>query len=951
MKLAVRATGLGKKITLIATAFVLAVSTLTATLPFIASKSASAVSGYNYSNVTLDQAQWTVDRQAPSGGWSTDPANNRVIITINQLNSSSTGFNKTEGVSAPVPAGTTSLTGSFYIAPDWSSKDTVRVGLWGVTSTPVSWPIIEYAANVDGYTGWRVWDTVNGGWTNVAAATNVGGSNAVEVLLNPIKNTFSFYVNNALVTTLGANGAVSFASVILNQYNKGTGQAADNYTVDWRNLKAGKAPVTTPCTTSNVVWTTNLSAWNSTPGLDDTRNNGHNELTGDGVDVYTDNDSGQAKATGYLAVNYPLANNGDQTIAASMDWTQDYGTLRPGLQLVVDFNNDGSSDGILVGEPIYGNNWWLTNGSQQFVKDNAPRTGGGNGSNYFGTLNEWLTMYPSAQVKSVGYSLGSGVHAGGTIKRLSFGCTTYRFDNVAPAVPVHELPTNNALITTNDFWFDWEDVEGAVRYEIQNSTNSSTDGSGSFTNVMWTGDYQNIQPTESKAHSVGASGTWYWQVRSVDAAGNASAWSTPWGVTIDTVAPGAPTLVTPDWYVANGATKTLDWNAPGDTDIAYYQYAEYNNVAPTSDTTTPSWVKTVTAPTTETTDTAWQTDVQIYWRVRAVDTAGNVGPWSETRLIVTDKTKPNSTDTLPSVVGGAISVTQTITDNYAPASGKLRIWKLVDGTTTQDNSKFFAIGDVPVDSNGNVAYNFNASNLYGSGQYIAKFTATDRAGNAIVTQKYFTVDATAPVVTLSANSVVTDTPTFTGTVNDPNAQVFIAVGNSPAAQATVTGTTWSYTVPAALNDGTYAIAVVAVDQFGNVSNPGANGSLVVATAPVDEEEEETPVDEEEEVIEEEEETQTTSTVTTTNPTITGPTTFATILGGGTLGASDDNTDNTPTEEVEGVSSTNNLAQAVDADNTDGSALGLAWYWWLLILAGGATGIWWLVAALRGRNAE
>ena len=94
---------------------------------------------------------------------------------------------------------------------------------------------------------------------------------------------------------------------------------------------------------------------------------------------------------------------------------------------MVDFDNDGDVDGILVGEKVYGNNWWLTNSAQQFVKDGAPNTGGGNGSDWFGTPNEWLASFPEAQVKAIGYSLGSGVLGDGIIQQISLGCVNYTF--------------------------------------------------------------------------------------------------------------------------------------------------------------------------------------------------------------------------------------------------------------------------------------------------------------------------------------------------------------------------------------------------------------------------------------------------------------------------------------------------------------------------------------------
>jgi hypothetical protein len=82
---------------------------------------------------------------------------------------------------------------------------------------------------------------------------------------------------------------------------------------------------------------------------------------------------------------------------------------------------------MLVGESVYGNNWWLTNGSSASAKINAPHTGGGNGSLWYGTLDEWLTSFPNATVKAIGFSLGRGPIGTGTLHSLTFSCDTWDF--------------------------------------------------------------------------------------------------------------------------------------------------------------------------------------------------------------------------------------------------------------------------------------------------------------------------------------------------------------------------------------------------------------------------------------------------------------------------------------------------------------------------------------------
>jgi hypothetical protein len=137
------------------------------------------------------------------------------------------------------------------------------------------------------------------------------------------------------------------------------------------------------------------------------------------------------------------------------------------MQMVVDFNNDGTADGILVGESIYGNDWWLSNSAAPFVKANTPSHTGGFGSDNHGTLNQWLTNFPHAQVKAVGFSLGSGVQGDYTIRSLTFGCVKYTFGRVVITPVVCEAPRNGGIITKNTA--DWttsanaEFVNGAVK--------------------------------------------------------------------------------------------------------------------------------------------------------------------------------------------------------------------------------------------------------------------------------------------------------------------------------------------------------------------------------------------------------------------------------------------------------------------------------------------------------
>jgi len=178
--------------------------------------------------------------------------------------------------------------------------------------------------------------------------------------------------------------------------------------------------------------------------LSDTRANGHYEVVGTGLHVWTDGNAdlgtdghNSDKVAEYVDTNTPLS----AVDNASLDYTPTDPSANltgPGFQLVVDLDNDGTKDGILVGEPgFYGNHWWLSDASPTFlasidpeVPGAAPAPGRNDGYAHSGPLAEWLSDFSSAQVLAFGFSLGSGVHGDGTINAINFAGTRYTFDAI-----------------------------------------------------------------------------------------------------------------------------------------------------------------------------------------------------------------------------------------------------------------------------------------------------------------------------------------------------------------------------------------------------------------------------------------------------------------------------------------------------------------------------------------
>ena len=83
------------------------------------------------------------------------------------------------------------------------------------------------------------------------------------------------------------------------------------------------------------------------------------------------------------------------------------------------------------------------------MKDGAPSTRGGFGSDNHGTLDQWRTDFPNAVVKAFGFSLGSGVLGDWVDDAMNFNGTSYTFANVG-ALPGKDNCKNGGWTTSTN---------------------------------------------------------------------------------------------------------------------------------------------------------------------------------------------------------------------------------------------------------------------------------------------------------------------------------------------------------------------------------------------------------------------------------------------------------------------------------------------------------------------
>jgi|GEM_PF-3015873 len=217
----------------------------------------------------------------------------------------------------------------------------------------------------------------------------------------------------------------------------------------------------------------------------------------------------------------------------------------------------------------------------------------------------------------------------------------------------------------------------------------------------------------------------------------------------------------------------------------------------------------------------------------------------------------------------------------------------------------------------------------GEGTHYMQVFAVDAAGNVSAGSNVVAVtyDVTGPSIAFPSYARTDNVITPTVTNDDPSAKFKWTSAVTNPAGATISNDTAlnpAFTVTAS---GDYAFVLTATDAAGNKTMKTFSFTY---TAPV--------VDDQEVAA-----TGGPNDNDPALPSARGP--FTNVLGDSTE-IPESETQGTP--GVEGASTVKNLAEAVN--NTDGKAFGLAWYWWLLILAGIATFLWWIIAAVRRRQA-
>ncbi|MFC2058568.1 hypothetical protein ACFLTS_02855 [Chloroflexota bacterium] len=387
-----------------------------------------------------------------------------------------------------------------------------------------------------------------------------------------------------------------------------------------------------------------------------------------------------------------------------------------------------------------------------------------------------------------------------------------------PATPALIAPADGIFVNNAGPSLDWEDApdySGIVFYTLE------VDDSPLFDSLAV--DETDLEDSFFDILVGLPDGTYFWRVKAVDAAGNDSSWSSVWSFIVDTAYPPTPDLLTPaDHTYSDDNTPYFDWGAVSDASaVSYLLRVERVTLITAVETLEVLVAESEYTPAPE----EALVDGNYYWRVKAIDGAGNEGAWSEARSFTVDALNPPA-PALTSPQDGAVTTDTTPTLDWEDVEDPTGITYDIQ---VSDDGIFAA---VVLSKTGLVAsqYTLAAGEALADGTYYWRARAVDGAGNPSdwSSDWSFIIDNTGPPIpTLLApedEALTNDTtPAFDWEdVVEPNGVSYTLMIDDSDTFATPVRTQvglatsdYTLTVGEALPDGTYYWRVEAVDDFGN----------------------------------------------------------------------------------------------------------------------------------------
>jgi hypothetical protein len=303
----------------------------------------------------------------------------------------------------------------------------------------------------------------------------------------------------------------------------------------------------------------------------------------------------------------------------------------------------------------------------------------------------------------------------------------FRVDTVPPVPPApFRLPdgenTNDNTPTLE--WSRVTDISLPVSYRL--TISDEPDFSGENFSSGWIEDNDWTAPMLPE-------GAWYWRVCARDGAGNIGENSETRRFRVDMTKPGTPTLLSPeDWIWINDSSPTLTWTAVSDVsgpviyelqidDRPIFRWLEAEATGLTNNFYTVPYL---------------YDEDEWYWRVRAIDGAGNPGDY-ENGVFRLDTEPPRRTPLLRSPSNNLLTNDPTPSFDWSSVSDPCGVTYTLEIVGALTKEKLLASD-----------YTLGSDEALASGTYTWRVRAVDNAGNEGAWSKNFTltVDLTSPIL-------------------------------------------------------------------------------------------------------------------------------------------------------------------------------------------------------------
>jgi large repetitive protein len=420
---------------------------------------------------------------------------------------------------------------------------------------------------------------------------------------------------------------------------------------------------------------------------------------------------------------------------------------------------------------------------------------------------------------------------------------TLTIDTAAPAATTIDTPADAAILgalpSLGATFVDTDATDsGSLSFQICSDAACASLAASGSSATLTNGGVGSWTPASL------ADGTYYMRVRSLDVAGNASAWSTVHGFLLDTTAPSVPT----DSGITGGtrtshvptlaATFSDSAGNPGTVTLQLCANASCSTVVQTST------VNSVASGSAATWTPSALTDGGYYWRARAKDNAGNQSAWSAVTGFTIDTVSPNVPSSLSPAVAMRAAAPQlagTFSDVDPADSGTLAFQLCSDAAC----ATIVASSTSTTLANGASA---SWSPSVADGVYYWRVRAQDAAANlsAWSAIRALTIDTAAPSATTldsPADGVTLGTlpslgATFVDTdATDSGSLSFQICNDAACTSIAASGTSATLTngghgawAPSSLADGTYYARVRSQDIAGNAAAWSAVRSFSYDTA-------------------------------------------------------------------------------------------------------------------------